>query len=322
VLAPKEGLAVMNSTAVLTALAALAHRRASHLARVAAALAGMIMDVKGSRGEHMDSRIFELKPHAGQIRCAAWIRGHLEHEDREEPPQRRIQDRYSLRCAAHVIGALMDTLPWARRIIETEMGSVNDNPLVLHRQRIVLHGCNFYGGHVGLVMDTLKIAVASVADLLDRQLMLLLNAGEEYGLPINLNGASGDEQPVNHGFKAMQISASALTAEALRNTMPATSFSRSTESHNQDKVSMGTIAARDALRVLDLTEKVTAIGLLCAAQAVDLRGVHLCSPASRALHAHVRREIPMVAQDRRMDRDIMRGVAWIRARELPVTKDA
>ena len=99
-------------------------------------------------------------------------------------------------------------------------------------------------------MDTLKIAVASIADLADRQLMLLLNAGQDYSLPINLNAAPTSEQPANHGFKAMQISASALTAEALRNTMPATSFSRSTESHNQDKVSMGTIAARDAIGYL------------------------------------------------------------------------
>lgn len=322
VLAPKEGLALMNSTAVLTALAALAHRRARYLARVAASLAGTIMDVKGSRQEHMDQRIFELKPHPGQMRCASWIRAHLEHPDREEPPQRRIQDRYSLRCAAHVIGALMDMLPWARQIIETEMNSVNDNPLVLHRERTVLHGCNFYGGHVGLVMDTLKIAVASIADLVDRQLMLLLNAGSDYGLPINLNGAPDDEQAVNHGFKAMQISASALTAEALRNTMPATSFSRSTESHNQDKVSMGTIAARDALRVLDLSEKVMAIGLLCAAQAVDLHGPIRCSPASRALHGRVRRQIPMVREDRRMDVDIVQVVDWIRARDLPVGDDA
>ena len=321
VLAPKEALALMNSTAVLTGLAALAHRRARYVARIAAAIAGMIMDVKGSRREHMDQRIFELKPHPGQLRCAGWIREYVQHEDREEPPQRRIQDRYSLRCSAHVIGALMDMLPWARQIIETEMASVNDNPLILHRQRAVLHGCNFYGGHIGLVMDTLKTATASIADLVDRQLMLLLNAGKEYNLPINLNGAANEEQAFNHGFKAMQITASALTAEALRNTMPATSFSRSTESHNQDKVSMGTIAARDAHGILDLTEKVLAIGLLCAAQAVDLRGSQHCSPASRTLRDHIRRDIPMVTEDRRMDVDISLALNWIRQRRLPVRDD-
>ena len=132
-------------------------------------------------------------------------------------------------------------------------------------------------------------------------------------------GATGRALSSREQYQAaVQIGASAWTAEALKNTLPASVFSRSTECHNQDKVSMGTIAARDALRILDLTEKVLSIGLLCATQAMDLRGPSHCSPASRALHAHVRRDIPMVRNDRRMDRDIMEVVEWIRSRTLPV----
>ena len=131
-------------------------------------------------------------------------------------------------------------------------------------------------------------AVANIADLLDRQLALLCHPGTNNGLPANLVARKGADRAAHHGFKAMQISASALTAEALKLTMPASVFSRSTECHNQDKVSMGTIAARDALRILELTERVAAIVLLAACQAVDLRGLGECRPRTRAVHAEDR----------------------------------
>jgi len=121
-----------------------------------------------------------------------------------------------------------------------------------------------------------------------------------------------------HGFKAMQISASALTAEALKLTMPAAAFSRSTESHNQDKVSMGTIAARDCRRVLELAETVGAIGLLAACQAVDLRGPEAACVRARALHAALRKDVAMLREDRRQDLDIERVLGLLREGALPV----
>ena len=124
---------------------------------------------------------------------------------------------------------------------------------------MVLHGGHFYGGHIAFAMDSLKNAVANVADLLDRQLALLVDSALQprpAGEPVRR--AAGARAAINHGLKALQISVSAWTAEALKLTMPASVFSRSTECHNQDKVSMGTIAARDCLRVLELTEQVVA----------------------------------------------------------------
>ena len=146
----------------------------------------------------------------------------------------------------------------------------------------MLHGGNFYGGHVAFAMDGLKSAVANVADLLDRQLALLCNPATSHGLPANLVALEGAASVAHHGFKAMQITASALTAEALKLTMPASVFSRSTESHNQDKVSMGSIAARDCQRVLELTETVAIVELLALCQAADLRGPAQCKRAQRA----------------------------------------
>ena len=175
------------------------------------------------------------------------------HSDRPPRNEQRLQDRYSLRCAPHVIGVLEDALPFLRQLIETELNSANDNPLIDPEREQILHGSHFYGGHIAFAMDSLKNTVANVADLLDRQLALIVDARYNHGLPANLSGATGSRAAINHGLKALQISVSAWTAEALKLTMPASVFSRSTECHNQDKVSMGTIAARDCLRVIELT---------------------------------------------------------------------
>ena len=212
-----------------------------------------------------------------------------------------------------MIGVLLDALAFATQAVEIELNSVNDNPIIDPDTGAVLHGGNFYGGHVAFAMDGLKSAVASVADLLDRQMQLLCAPATSGGLPENLTPNGGG----NHGFKAMGISTSALTAEALKLTMPAAAFSRSTESHNQDKVSMGTIAARDCRRILELTETVAAILLLADSQALELRGD---AAAGRALELRelVRREVPALVADRRQDRDIERVLALYRAGELRI----
>ncbi len=267
-LKPKEGLAIMNGTAVMTGLACLAFERAEGLSRLSAHLTAMASASMGGNPHHFDERLFQAKPHVGQQRVAGWIRADLAGSERSES---RLQDRYSIRCAPHVIGVLEDTLPFLRSLIENELNSANDNPLIDPEDGRVMHGGHFYGGHIALAMDTLKNVVANLADLMDRQIALLVDTRFNHGLPANLSGATGQRAAVSHGLKALQIGASAWAAEALKLTMPASVFSRSTECHNQDKVSMGTIAARDALRVLTLTEQVAAAHVLTARQAVFLK---------------------------------------------------
>ncbi|MHC4393704.1 MAG: HAL/PAL/TAL family ammonia-lyase, partial [Planctomycetota bacterium] len=270
-LEPKEGLAIMNGTSVMTALGCLAFARAREIARLAADVTGLCsVALRGNR-RHFDPRIFEWKAHPGQAAAAARVRAMIGTPPDKDDEHGAVQDRYSIRCAPHVIGVLEDTLAWTERWLEVEINGVNDNPLIDPDRGDVLHGGNFYGGHIALAMDALKTAVASVADLLDRQIALLVDPTKSRGLPANLSGAPPERRSVNHGLKAVGIATSAWTAEALKLTMPATSFSRSTESHNQDKVSMGTIAARDALRILELTEQTTAATLLAAVQGVELR---------------------------------------------------
>jgi histidine ammonia-lyase len=313
-LAPKESLALMNGTSVMTGLGCLAFERAQRIARLACALTAVACDTMRGNPGHFDPRIAALRPHPGQVTAARWIRHDLEREAGAEPVSAaRIQDRYSLRCASQVVGVLLDALSFARGVLETELNGVNDNPLLDPERGDVLHGGNFYGGHVCFALDGLKTAVANVADLLDRQLALLCSRDTSGGLPDNLVAREAPDRATHHGFKAMQITASALAAEALKNTMPASAFSRSTESHNQDKVSMGTIAARECLRILELTETVAAIHALALCQAVDLRGGEARAARSLALHDAVRKHVPMVAADRRQDLDI-RAVLELHAR--------
>jgi histidine ammonia-lyase len=317
-LEPKEALALVNGTSAMTGLAILAYDRARQLSRLAAALTAMAVEALRGEPGHFDARIFELKPHPGQATFARWVREDLGAESKRDASAARLQDRYSLRCAPHAAGVLLDVLPLARSFLETELNSVNDNPIVDPDSSDVLMSGNFYGGHVCHAMDSIKTCVANVADLLDRQLALLVNPVTSNGLPNNLVAVEGRAAATHHGFKAMQITASALTAEALKLTMPASAFSRSTENHNQDKVSLGTIAARDCLRIIELTETVAVVHLLGLCQAVELRGRDAMGPRSAALHAAVREVAAKNECDRPMDRDIVALLERYRERRLPM----
>lgn len=317
-LAPKEALAIMNGTAVMTGLACLAWTRADYLSRLATRITALASIATRGNPEHFDPALFAVKPHAGQNEVAAWIWSDL--GQLHDGPPMRLQDRYSIRCAPHVIGVLRDALPWMRRDIENELNSANDNPIIDPDSERVLHGGHFYGGHIAFVMDAMKTAVASIADLLDRQLALLVDTRYNHGLPQNLSGAEGPRAAINHGFKAVQIGASAWTAEALKLTMPATSFSRSTECHNQDKVSMGTIAARDCLRVIELAEQVSAALILAVTQGVILRARQGDLPEQRLTEAlrefrdQVSAGFPFLEEDRPLEADLRATLEQIRAR--------
>ncbi len=321
----KDGLALINGTSFSSGFATLALADAERIAGLAELATSMASEsLLGNRG-HFAPFIFAAKPHPGQAQAAGNIYqilmdSHLamDHsqvldvnyaleEKRFQKLNRSVQDRYSIRCAPHVIGFLRDTIAWAAQWMQLEINSSNDNPLFSIEDEEVYSGGNFYGGHVTQAMDSLKTAVANIADLLDRQLALLVDERFNNGLPINLAPlAAGDEAEagLHHGFKGMQLACSAATAEALKATMPASVFSRSTESHNQDKVSMSAIAARDATTVLRLVEEVTAIHLLAGAQGLDLRGIDSASTVTRRAHSKIRVKSPFVAEDRSLQADI------------------
>ena len=321
----KDGLALINGTSFSSGFAVLALADAERMATIAEVATAMASEsLLGNRG-HFAPFIFTAKPHPGQAQAAKHIYeiladSHLamdhsqvvdindELADKKfQKLTRSVQDRYSIRCAPHIIGVLRDTIDWASEWLRLEINSSNDNPLFSVEDGEVYSGGNFYGGHVTQAMDALKAAVANIADLLDRQLALLVDERFSNGLPTNLAPlAAGDEieAGLHHGFKGMQLACSAITAETLKATMPASVFSRSTESHNQDKVSMSAIAARDARSVLRLCEEVAAIHLLAGAQGIELRGVESASTATRRVHDKIREKSPFVGEDRSLQADI------------------
>lgn len=328
----KDGLALINGTSFSTAFAMLAAHDAGRLAVVADICTALASEaLLGNRG-HFARFIHDQRPHPGQLASSSVLRDLLEGSELSQPHdqvvdsnvplngrgfqelQRSIQDRYSLRCAPQVNGVLRDTLSWAIPWLETEVNASTDNPLFDSESGSVHSGGNFYAGHVAQSMDSVKVAVANIADLLDRQLELLVDKKFNNGLTPNLIPRFAQdswEAGLHHGFKGMQLACSALTAEALQKSGPASVFSRSTEAHNQDKVSLATISARGARDIVLLTREVAAIHLLAACQALDLRGVEGMSPRTRPVHDLIRSCVPSLTEDRKMDRDIATVVELI-----------
>ena len=329
----KEGLALTNGTSFMSAFACLTVGAARELADLADLMTAMASEaLLGNRG-HFNAFLFdEAKPHRGMITSARHIRelladSQLVADSDELFPgglggagfrelDRHVQDRYSIRCAPHVIGPLRDVLDWVSDWVTVEINSSDDNPLFNVAGGRVESGGNFYGGHIGQAMDSLKVALANLCYLIDRQLEHVVDEKFNRGLTANLIQRFEPDHPeagLNHGFKGLQLCASAMTAEAMHLCAPTTIHSRSTEAHNQDKVSMGTIAARDARSIVELSQNIAAIHLMACCQALELRGLERASPRSQEAVRRVREHVPFLDRDRYLDVDIATTVALIQS---------
>ena len=303
---PKEPLALMNGTSVMTGIAAMAIARAGRILEAAtAATALCVYGLKG-HSHHYHATILKAKPFSGQARVGVRLRQLLDSETAQTGSANPdyFQDPYSIRCAPQVLGVLADAMQWIGPWVETEANSANDNPIIDVPAGQILMGGNFYGGHIAFAMDGLKTALASLCDLSDRQIALLIDPRFSRGLPANLVMESTENAKIYHGYKGLQITASALTAEIQKLAIPAAVFSRSTESHNQDKVSLGTIAARDADKICCLAEKVAALHLMVGSRACQLRKNIESYPALQEIMNKVAIFSGPYVKDRPMDKDI------------------
>ncbi|MBU1567542.1 MAG: aromatic amino acid ammonia-lyase, partial [Proteobacteria bacterium] len=300
---PKESLAIMNGTAVMTALGAIVAARFDRTLAACEAATALCAEVLYGRSQAFAAIAHTLKHHPGQIASAEAIRTALAGSrmiDHGKEGGRMVQDPYSIRCAPHVIGAARDSLTWVRQLLGRELNSVNDNPLVDPEKGEMIFAGNFYGGHVALTMDLVKIAAASVADLMDRQYALLVDARLNVGLPETLVGYEGC------GVKALQLTSSALTAMAMQRASPDTLLSRPTEANNQDKVSMGQNAALNAAEVMTLFQEVLAALLVALSNAATLRDEEMFSAGGKELLRRIRSFSPILESDRRLDHDLRR----------------
>ncbi len=315
----KETLSIMNGTSVMTALVSQALDRAEAFARAHAAVTAWTSFLLRGQAAHFDERLFLAKPHPGSVTYAGWVRAALACSPRPPLGAGKVQDPYSVRCAPHVVGVLLEVLEQAAATVEIELNGAGDNPLICEETHAVLHGGNFYGSHIAHVADTVKVQVAHAAEILERQLVLLCHSTATSGIPENLIRVEGAGQSAHHGFKAVEILASALVAEAMKQAAPASVFSRSTEGHNQDKVPMGPIAARDLRGIQHLADHMLAISLLAAAQATDATGrADALPPPLRALYLAIRARCAATVDDQRHDVLITRCLAAFHAGELPV----
>ncbi len=319
VLKPKEGLALVNGTSSMTGMALYNHARLNELVDLAQLGTAMLCLAVQGRADAFGELVNEkAKRHKGQARAARRIRELLKAEGYVSPALlsggtsggvlvRPVQDRYSLRCSPQILGPVLDTLEMFGGWLEDELNSVSDNPLFDSSDESMANGGNFYGGYLGHGMDYFKICTAHVVDMLDRQVMLLFDPGAGYGFPPNLANwpaMTAEERHLHHGLKGLHQATSAITSEVIAMTTASTVFSRSSESHNQDKVSLGMSAATAFSAMLDKAFTVSALSLSCVAQALDLKRVSLKGEEARCLKELIRRHVPFVEKDQALGQEV------------------
>ena len=321
---PKEALAIMNGTTIMSAIALAAIEEfETILDSMESFVAGMFEVLLGDDTPVADF-VHLSKPFSGQIQSAKNIKRKIEgsklthgRDDRYDKffadNDLNIQDNYSMRCAPQVLGVIRDNLEISKNWVEQEINSVNDNPLIDGVNKKIYTSGNFYGGYVAHAMDTLKICAGNLADLLDKEFALLVDHKFNRGLGENLKLS---HEPFYHGFKAMQITLSSLSADVMKNTTAASIFSRPTESLNQDKVSMGTTAANDFSKMIPDLYNMLSIAFIGMAQAVDIRGKDLVSPHLTNIYENIRKDVRPLYEDRRMDFDIEKVYTLIQMKKF------
>ncbi len=302
-LEPKEGLSLINGTQVMTAIACLALHDAENLAVSADIVGAMSAEALRATDRAWDTALHQTRPYPGQLRVAANLRALMDASaivasHRANDP--RVQDAYSVRCMPQVHGAIRDALAHVRRVLEIEINSVTDNPLVFPELDRVISGGNFHGEPVAIACDLATIAVTELADISEARIERLMDPHFSQ-LPAFLTPKPG----LNSGFMVAQYGSAALLTEARLLASPASVHSISTSAGMEDHVSMGLHAARKFRNVVRLARDVLATEALCAAQGLDLVGLEP-APAVRAAHRAIRDASSRVDDDRALAADIAR----------------
>ncbi|GAB4294051.1 MAG: histidine ammonia-lyase [Ignavibacteriaceae bacterium] len=310
----KEGLALINGTQMMTAFAAFICIHAKRLVKYADISAAMSHEALRASDRPFDSRIHKLRPMKGQVSSAKNIlrliknsgirKSHL-HDDP------RVQDAYSTRCIPQVHGATRDAVDYVCSVIETELNSVNDNPLIFPEDDIHLEGGNFHGQPVALAMDFMAIALAELADISERRIERMTN-GSLSGLPPFLTSEGG----INSGFMILQYTAASLVSENKVLAHPASVDSIPTSANQEDINSMGSIAARKCLQILKNVQTVIALEMITAAQGIDFLKPLKCGIGTGIAYREIRKKVKPMMQDRYPGDDIQKILKIIREGNL------
>jgi histidine ammonia-lyase len=307
----KEGLALINGTQFMSAYGAALVVRARRLLKHADIIAAASLDGSFGSFRPFEDRLHRVRPHPGAIDTALNVRKVVEGSRMNEAHRTcdRVQDPYSLRCVPQVHGASRDAVRHVERVLETEINSVTDNPIIFDADTVISGG-NFHGQPLALALDYLAMAMAELANISERRIYLLLSGTT--GLPSLLMQDTG----LNSGFMLPQYTAAALVSENKILASPACVDSIPTSLGQEDHVSMGATAAVKAWRILDNVETVLAIEQMCAAQALDFRAPLTSGAGVQAALAEVRREISFADHDRLFGDDIQKSLALLRSQRI------
>jgi histidine ammonia-lyase len=270
-LVAKESLALVNGTALMTAVGCLAVDRAATLLRTADTAAALSLEALNGSPRAFDERLHAARPHPGQVACAAHLRALLEgSEFVRSGSDPNVQDAYTLRCIPQVHGAIRGVIAHIQDVLKIELNAATDNPLIFHEgdADVALSGGNFHGEPIALAMDYLGLALTDLGNMCERRIARLLDPATNGGvLPPALTEHGG----LNTGLMMLQYTAAALASENKVLAHPASADSIPTSANVEDHVSMGTTAAHKAAQILDHLETIVSLELLCAAQGIDFR---------------------------------------------------
>ena len=304
----KEGLALLNGTQFMSAYGVQAVIDARRLSDWADRIGALSLDAFDGRIEPFYDEVHVIRAHPGQLATARAVRSVLEGSELIRRPKKHVQDPYSFRCMPQVHGATKDTIDYVAGVLETEINSPTDNPTIFPDEDMIISAGNFHGQPIALAMDFLAIALAELGSISERRIYKLISGSR--GLPHFLVANPG----LNSGFMIPQYTAASIVSQSKGLCMPASVDSIPSSQGQEDHVSMGANAATKLRRVVLNTERVLAIELFNAAQALEFRRPARTSPALENLVADYRRRVPFIDNDTVMYPYIEASVQFLRER--------
>ena len=305
-LVSKEGLALLNGTQFMSSHAVYALLRIHRLSALADKIGAMSLDAFDGRIEPFGDEVNAVRPHPGQLATARAVRRWLEGSELISRPKQHVRDPYSFRCMPQVHGAAKDAISYVTDVIETEINSPTDNPTIFPDDDIIVSAGNFHGEPIALPMDYLTIAVAELGSISERRIFRLISGSR--GLPSFLVANPG----LNSGFMIPQYAAASIVNQSKGLCWPTSCDTIPSSQGQEDHVSMGGNSATKLCRVVDNTERILAIELMNAAQALDLRRPLKSSAALEQWHSEYRRVVPFIINDTVMAPLIAASVDFLR----------